>query len=183
MDDALWKLVGFLLSAVLLFAIPTMAILERQDDVTRALVQTEVNRFVDTSRDMGYISPQVYSRFTDRLEATGLHYTIKLRHEKKTWVPVYESVGTSLVFQGEYRQSRVVEGESVVLSVLYPDDSTSVYDKQRQYAMHEGDLLFVEVQNTGETMSGSLRKLLYFGNGTSSGILARAGGMVRNEAD
>lgn len=183
MDDALWKLVGFLLSAVLLFAIPTMALLERQDDITRALVQTEVNRFVDTSRDMGYISPQLYSRFTDRLGATGLRYNIKLRHEKRTWIPVYENVGAGLVFQGEYDQSRVMEGEATVLSTLYPNNTVSVDDKQRQYPLHQGDMLFVEVQSTGETMAGSLRRLIYFGRETSSGILARAGGMVRNEAD
>ncbi len=183
MDDAIWKLLGFILSAVLLFAIPTMALLERQDDVTQSMVQAEANRFVDTARDMGYISPQLYTRFSERLQATGLHYNIRIRHEKRTWIPVYDSVGTGLVFTGNYDQSRVVAGEADVLATLFPTGGIPPDEASLHYNMHAGDLLFVEVRSRGETMADAMRRWLWFGQGAASGIWGRAGGMVRNEAN
>jgi hypothetical protein len=49
--------------------------------------------------------------------------------------------------------------------------------------MHAGDLLFVEVESRGETMAGSLRRMVFSRSSSGMGIFARAGGMVRNEAD
>ncbi len=183
MDDALWKLAGFLLAAVLLFLVPTMALLERQDDVTRALVQAEANRFVDTARDMGAISPRLYARFADRLAMTGLRYDIRIRHEKRAWTPEYVEGAGGLSFTGEYGQSRVTEGEQNVLATLFPQGSAAIDDPSRQYGMHAGDLLFVEVESRGDTMAGALRKMIFSRKSAGMGILARAGGMVRNEAD
>ncbi len=183
MDDALWKLAGFLLAAILLFTVPTMALLERQDDVTRSLVQAEASRFADTARDMGSISPRLYDQFTERLSATGLRYDIKIRHQKRSWIPVYATTGSGLLFTGTYDQSRVTDSEQSVLGVLYPSSPASEEEASRQYRMHAGDLLFVEVESRGETMAGAFHRMLFFGSSPGSGILARAGGMVRNEAD
>jgi hypothetical protein len=183
MDDALWKLAGFLLAAILVFMVPTMAMLERQDDVTQSLVQAETNRFADTARDMGAISPQLYERFSDRLSATGLHYDIRIRHQKRSWIPVYATTTSGLSFTGDYGQSRITDGEQSVLGILYPSSAAGVDDVSRQYRMHAGDLLFVEVESRGETMAGSLRRMLFFRPSSGMGIFARAGGMVRNEAD
>ncbi len=183
MEDALWKLAGFLLAAVLLFLIPTMALLERQDDITQSLVQAEVSRFADTARDMGAISPRLYERFTDRLASTGLRYNIRLRHEKRSWTPEYVETNGSLSFSGDFGQSRVTEGERTIIAVLFPDGTSSLDDDSRQYRMHAGDLLFVEVENRGLTMAGSLRQMIFASDDSGMGILARGGGMVRNEAN
>jgi hypothetical protein len=183
MDDALWKLAGFLLAAILIFMVPTMALLERQDDVTQSLVQAEANRFADTARDLGAISPRLYDRFTERLSATGLRYDIRIRHQKRSWAPVYSSTPSGTSFTGTYGQTRITDGEQSVLTVLYPYTTAGVDDASRQYRMHAGDLLFVEVESRGETMAGSLRRVVFSRSSSGMGIFARAGGMVRNEAD
>lgn len=189
MEDALWKLTGFLLAAILLFMVPTMAMLERQDDVTLSLVQAEANRFADTARDMGAITPRLYDRFTERLSATGLLYDIRIRHQKRSWAPVYATTtsglaaASGLAFSGEYDQSRVTEGEQKIIGILYPATAADMDDASRQYRMSAGDLLFVDVASRGETMAGALRRMLLFRSIPGMGILARAGGMVRNEVD
>ncbi len=183
MEDALWKLAGFLLAAVLLVAVPTMSLLERQDDVTRSLVQAEANRFADTARDMGAISPALYERLQDRLQATGLLYDIRIRHESHAWMPVFASTRTGLADTGTFGMSAVTEGEARILSTLYPEAASPVDEATRLYRMHAGDLLFVEIASRGETLAGAWRRMFLPGGGRGVAILARAGGMVRNEAD
>lgn len=182
MEEALWKLAGFLLAAVLVIAVPTMSLLERQDDVTRALVQAEANRFADTARDMGAISPALYERLQDRLRATGMLYDIRIRHESHAWIPVYTTTATGLTDTGTFDMSAVTEGETQILSVLYPSEAVPS-PAERLYRMHAGDLLFVEIASRGETLAGAWRRMFLSGNGGGMAIMARAGGMVRNEAD
>lgn len=184
MEDALWKLLGFLLAAVLVVVVPTMSLLERQDDITLSLVQAESARFADAARDMGMVSPEMYERFEQRLLATGMRYDVRLRHERHAWQPVYDTTATGLVFTGAFERSSITEGEHGILSVLYPEVPAS--DTQdansRHYGMHVGDQFFVEVSSRGDTMATSWRRMFFSRNSETVGIFARAGGMVRNEA-
>ena len=184
MEDALWKLFGLLLAAILVVVVPTMSLLERQDDITLALVQAETARFADSARDMGMISPEMYERFEQRLQATGMRYDVRLRHERHAWQPVYETTAAGLVFTGTFERSSVTEGELGILSVLFPPlaGSAGQDPAARQYGMHVGDQFFVEVSSRGDTMASAWRKLFFSREAAVVGIFARAGGMVRNEA-
>jgi len=183
MDGALWKVLAFLLCAVLMFLFPLMAVLDRQDDITYNIVLAECNRFVDTCRDTGYITPDMYQEFTERVNSTGNTYTIRLSHIKRSVTPVYKQINGSLSFTGEYEIIHVNYGEQDILSVLYPHNATvSVHDKSRRYNMSIGDLLFVEVQNKGKTMATAIRDMILFRDTDYPAIFVRTGGMVRNEA-
>lgn len=185
MEDALWKILGFLLAVVLVVVIPMMSLLERQDDVTLVIAQAEATRFADTARDMGTITPAMYERFVERLHATGMRYDIRLRHERHSWQPVYETTATGLVFTGEFTRSSLTEGESVILSALFPETepaSATTEATNPCYDMHVGDQFYVEVCSRGETAAASWRRMFLSQNAAGVGILARAGGMVRNEA-
>jgi len=183
-DSSLWKVLGFIIAAVLLFLVPLMNILERQDNIAYTVVFSEANRFVDAARDTGYITPNMYLEFRDTLNATGNSYKISIRHVKSVVNPVYKNNGTMLDFTGEYTISRYTVGESEILATLFPSNSTAgVHDKTRQYTMKAGDMLFVEVRNEGKTMAAALRDMVMFTDTQTPGIFVRAGGMVRNEAD
>jgi hypothetical protein len=183
MDNALWKLTGFILAAVLMLWIPLVSMLERQDDIALSIVESEVTRFVDTARDMGKITPRLYNDFLARLEATGSRYDVRIRHQRSEIIPVYDTASGSLGFTGAWSDSRVTEGESLILSILYPDDrSIKLDDARRVYRMRSGDLLFLEVSNKGHTMAATL-SMLFFKAADVPDIFVRAGGMVRNEAD
>ena len=90
MGESLWKILAFLLCAILLFIIPLTTMLNRQDDVAYNMVLTECNRFVDMCRDTGYITPSSYLEFVSRINATGNTYKIKLLHIKRSVNPIYE---------------------------------------------------------------------------------------------
>lgn len=183
MENTLWKILAFFLCAILLFLAPLMNILERQDDIAYNVVLTECNRFVDSCRDLGYITPDMYTELTERLRSTGNIYDIRLTHISRTVNPVYKESGGSLVFTGEYEVNHIAYGESQILSVLFPEDSTlPSYHKDRYYQMSMGDLLFIEVKNRGKTMAQALRDMILFTDTRTPGIFVRAGGMVRNEA-
>lgn len=183
MDSPLWKILGFLLAAVLLFLVPVMSILERQDDVAFTVVFTETNRFADSARDTGYITPTMYTDFTNRLNATGNTFDVSLRHVKSVINPVYRQNGLNLEFTGEYEINRISVSETDILSTLFPTNGSSdVFDKARRYDMKAGDLLFVEVKNRGKTMATALRDMMLFSDAQTPTLLVRAGGLVRNEA-
>ena len=184
MDNVIWKVLAFLLCALLVFLAPLMSLLERQDDIAYSVVFAECNRFVDACRDTGYITPNMYSEFVERLSSTGNFYDIRISHIHRSVSPVYKQEGGVLTFTGEYDIVKSGAGQEEILSVLFPKNfALSPLDKSRYYLMSMGDLLFVEVKNTGKTMAASLRGMILFSDSQAPSIFVRAGGMVRNEAN
>mgnify|MGYP000866053438 FL=1 len=183
MDKAFWNVLAFLLCAVLMFLFPLMTILDRQDDIAYNIVLAECNRFVDACRDTGYITPDMYLEFTNRISSTGNTYMIRLSHIKRSVTPVYKQIDGNLSFTGEYEITHVKYGEHDILDVLYPDNSAlPAHDKSRRYDMSMGDLFFVEVQNKGKTMATAIKDMILFRDTDYPAIFVRTGGMVRNEA-
>jgi len=183
MDGPLWKIAGFFLAAVLMFLVPVMYMLERQDSATYTVVFSETNRFVDAARDTGYITPNMYSEFIRRISATGCTFEIRMEHVRSTIVPVYRYSGAEHEFTGEYEVVRISEGDDAILSVLFPDDpSIDEFHRSRRYEMKAGDMFFVEVKNSGKTMATALKDLMLFADTRTPTIFVRAGGLVRNEA-
>lgn len=182
MDKTIWKVLAFLICAILLFLVPLLNMLERQDDIAYNIVLAECNRFVDICRDTGFITPDLYANFTDRLNTTGNTYQIRMSHIKRSVYPVYRQTGSTMAFSGEYEIIRVNKGEEEILRTLFPVDSASAPDGSRRYEMSMGDLFFVEVQNKGKTMAVAIRDMMMFTDTKTPCIFVRAGGMVRNEA-
>lgn len=183
MEESLWKILAFILCAIMLFIVPLTTILDRQDDVAYNIVLTECNRFVDICRDTGYITPSNYSEFVGRISSTGNSYQIKLTHIKRIVNPVYKQINGDLVFTGEYDINHITQPEYLVMETLFPETSqASALDKSRRYDMAMGDLLFIEVKNKGKTMANALRDMILFSDTKAPGIFVRAGGLVRNEA-
>ncbi|HHY64303.1 MAG TPA: hypothetical protein GX501_04585 [Clostridiaceae bacterium] len=182
MDRILWKVLAFLVCAVLLFLVPLLNMLERQDDIAYNIVFAECSRFADICRDTGYITPNLYTDFVNRLNSTGNTYQVRMTHIKRSVNPVYRQTGNTMEFTGDYEIIHVTRGEDEILDVLFPLTPLSPLDESRRYKMAMGDLFFVEVQNRGKTMAVALRDMILFSNTKTPCIFVRAGGMVRNEA-
>jgi hypothetical protein len=182
MENALWKVFAFILCAVLLFLVPLMSLLERQDDIAYTVVLAECNRFADACRDTGYITPGMYSEFQKRLLTTGNTYNIKMSHIKRSVIPVYKETdhGEELIFTEQYEIIHTSFSEEDILSILFPRQDIPLED--RRYNMGAGDLFFVEVANKGKTMAAAIRDMIFFSDTKAPGIFVRTGGMVRNEA-
>jgi len=181
MENSWWKVFALLLCALLLFLAPLLNILERQDDIAYNVVLAECNRFVDACRDTGYITPNMYREFVDRINSTGNTYEIRLIHIDRAVVPVYIQTGGELTFTGEYEVTHITIDENVILDTLFPEGNASD-DETNRYELKMGDFLFVEVKNRGKTMTTAIRDMILFSDTRTPSIFVRAGGMVRNEA-
>ncbi len=90
MGDSLSKIFALVLAVLLLFIYPTKNEFERLDETSRIYVLTETSKFVDSVRNLGYITPVMYKEFASRLSSTNNLYEIKLEHRKKRYDPVYD---------------------------------------------------------------------------------------------
>ena len=70
MSETLSKIIALVIAVLLLYIFPVENMLTRQDDVTRVFVLNETTRFVDSVRNLGYITPVMYMQFTNALSAT-----------------------------------------------------------------------------------------------------------------
>lgn len=180
MENLWWKVFALILCATLLFLAPLLNILERQDNIAYNVVFAECNRFADACRDTGYITPNMYQEFVERINSTGNTYEIKLFHINRTVIPVYTQTEGGLTFTGEYEVSHILIDEKEILDTLFPGEDH--LEELNRYEFKMGDFFFVEVKNRGKTMATAVRDMILFSDTQTPSIFVRAGGMVRNEA-
>lgn len=89
MGDSFSKIVALFLAFMLLFIYPIKNELERLDETSRIYVLTETSKFVDSVRNLGYITPLMYEEFVNRLASTNNLYEIRMEHRRKRYDPVY----------------------------------------------------------------------------------------------
>ncbi len=169
MDQALWKILGFLLAAILLFVTPLISVYDRQDDISYTIAYSQVQELTDMTRDRGYLDEALYLKLNKILAATGNTYEITLEHYKKTYVPVYDDAG---LFMDDFYVS--YEG-------YFNGDIEKVLENQHRYDLSIGDLFFVRVENKSKTKSQVIREILLNISTDYPTIIIRSGGMVRHE--
>ncbi|MDF2821532.1 MAG: hypothetical protein K0R15_1973 [Clostridiales bacterium] len=132
----------------------------RQDIIIQQTVNYSVEKVVDSARECGYITLNMYNDFVYEVMSTGTDYDIKLKHFKKYY---YEEEGE---FSADYS--------------LYTDEITEALFLEGIYYLNVGDLFVVEIISTEGTLGMNMTEALT-GTGKSTPIFARAGGMVLNE--
>ncbi|MDO7904918.1 hypothetical protein Q5741_00655 [Paenibacillus sp. JX-17] len=182
MVNSLSKVFAALLAVMLLYIYPAAEAAQRQDDLSRLAARQAVTRFVDAVRTKGFITPLMYSEFTNELALTGNLYDINLEHQHLKYVPDYLDAAEPDTFQGSYQT--VYDGyyNAQIFAKLYPGSSVSE-DGERRYLMTADDFFSVRITNTNRTMSESLRSMLLLSTeADASSIYISYGGMVLNEA-
>ena len=158
MDDSLIVIFSMILAVILLFIFPIMDTWERQDDISYMSVYSSVVEFVDSARNLGYITPTMYTKFIDNINATGNRYDITVEHRKRIYeINAYKNVYTNKI-------------EKVL------------YDSGEKYNLTAGDYLYVSVKNTNKTQSTLLKEVLYASQQEVFKVGVPYGGMVRNSA-
>lgn len=181
LESSIWKILAFILALYLLFVFPLIHALDRQEDITYQLAYNEVNLFVDSVRDRGFISPEMMTGFFSRLQMTGLSYDVQMEHLHKKYIPLYTDPTDPTTFTGEY--AIISEGfySSEINQVLYPSDLT-IPEEQRVYKLSQGDTLSVHIVNNTPSLSSALKRFLFLQSGELSKTVVHIGGMVQNEA-
>ncbi|MEK4983586.1 hypothetical protein [Bacillus sp. FSL K6-6540] len=180
--DVISKLLGAFISVALFFYYPTYQQAQRQDDLSQMVVNEAVRVFVDSVRTKGYISPQMYLEFNQKLGATGNQYDLKMEHKHKKYNPVYADPADPTSFQNDFITYYDAHYEDEIMSVLFPVNSEPKDSEARRYILATNDFFKVEVKNINRPLSVILKDFLLGSNtGENTKIFVRYGGMVLNE--
>lgn len=201
MGDSFSKIVALFLALLLLFIYPTKNEFERLDETSRIFVLTETAKFVDSVRNLGYITPNMYEDFTRRLSATNNLYEIKFEHRKKQYYPVYEDPAAGVPvpveddeidedFDGGYEDVEPIDFvigymnyyNNTIFEVLFPDPPIDE-SMDRIYRFEKGDYFTVTVYNKNKTMATKLQEMLYNTTFRPEKIIVRYGGMIKDESN
>lgn len=168
MEQALWKILAFILAVVLIFVAPTINVYDRMDAITQTVVTAEVSRFCEGAKDTGIITQHSYNTLIKSLAATGVTYEVSLEHYEKIYMPsVTAGVTTAEVAYVPYSSY----------------DIQQALDSNEAYKMTVGDLFYVHVKNTSPTKGQTIRQVLLGTGASYPVIVVRNGGMIRHEPD
>ncbi len=149
MEDTLITIIAILVSGVLLFIFPLMAVSERNNDIAESVAQKAVFDFVDEAATTGVITVQNYTKLQNTLSSTGNKFNIDIEIKK-----IDENIGKKSQWV-----SNVVVGENVQYSI-YSEQITDQIMNTGAYPLRAGDTVSVKVTNSNRTVAQSFRSML-----------------------
>ncbi|HAA25091.1 MAG TPA: hypothetical protein DCE11_03075 [Ruminiclostridium sp.] len=181
MDDIFSKITALLLAVVLLYIFPVESMLTRQDEITKVFVFNETARFVDSARNLGYITPLMYTQFLRALSSTGNEYEVFMEHRHLSIDPVYIDPVDNTSFQHDFNTNEKAYYTEEIIACLFPP--AAVPAKDRYYYMSKGDYFSVYVYNKNKTAAAKVQQMLIMAELPAKRIIVNYGGMVRDETD
>lgn len=170
------------MTVLLVFVYPTYQAAERQDTLTQIVIHKAVTEFVDAARTKGYISPKMYSDFTDQLGSTNNAYTVEIEHLHKKYNPIYSDPADPTTFQQSFQDYYDGHYTEEIEKVMFPSTVISADSDSRKYKMSAGDFITVEVKSKNPTLARTIRSyLIGEAADNSSDIYMTYSGMILNE--
>jgi len=164
-----------------MFYVPTYQNLEKQEDIAYLNTYQVVTDFVDNVRTKGYITPQMYEDFQQKLHVGDVLYNVEMVHKHKYYHPVYTDPSDPTTFTGKY----VVDYDEYyweqIKEQLYGKNAGP--EEDRMYKLEEGDYFGVYVENKTKFKSTMLLEFLTGKIGDHDPVVISVpyGGMVLNE--
>lgn len=184
MPNALSKVIAIVIAVFLLFIFPIKNELERQDETSRIFVLNKTISFVDSVRNLGYITPDMYEDYLNELALTGNLYKVELEHAKLEYLPVMEynsSTGQYEPKLGEFHKSYINTYTDEIEECLFPD--TNPPQPGQPYKMRMGDYFTISVVNQNKTTATKLQEIIYGRYISPEKIFVTYGGMIKDESD
>ncbi len=153
MEDSLAIVFAVIVAIFIMFVFPLLDTWELQDNLSYTTTYATVVDFVDTVRNTGKISPDVYHAFENRLGMTGNAFSITMEHRK-----FIEDVNA-------YQNT-------------YTNEILDVINSGNEYKLDKFDYFYVTVKNTNKTQATIIREFIYANNEESFKIGTAYGGIV-----
>lgn len=179
MSETLSKVFALIIAVLLLYIFPVENLLTRQDDVTRVFVLNETAEFVDSVRNLGYITPVMYRQFSEILSTTGNSYAITMEHRHVSIDPIYTNPADITSFQHDYNSNYRTIYTDEIMKTLFPAVNPPPVDTN--YNLSKGDIFSVQVVNGNKTIATRVQELLLMTDLPVKRIIVNYGGMVRDE--
>lgn len=159
--DSFGRIIEWILVVSFLFLLPIYYMALKQDAINQIYVTTETSYFIDSIRNCGYFTKQMYDTYEKKLMATNESYQITLVHYKYT---VLEEESNQ--YRGEY--------EYIPIERL---------EKEEKYYFQRGDYIKAEVKNQSKTLSSRISQLLFKTEIGTNQIQVIYGGAIRDEME
>lgn len=180
MSETLSKVFALIIAVLLLYIFPVENMLTRQDDIAGVFVLNETAEFVDSIRNLGYITPVMYRQFSQALATTGNRYVIAMEHRHVNIHPVYTNPDDITSFQHDYSSHYQTFYTDEIMETLFPVVNPPPADTH--YYLSKGDLFTVQVVNENKTIATRVQELLLMTDLPVRKIIVNYGGMVRDES-
>ena len=174
MGDSLAKLFVLILTAILLFFNPLLHMFEQQDQTSKLFVLTETTILVDSVRNIGFLSPDMYQEYVNQLSNTANHYEVKIEHHHKKYDPVYTDPLDDTTFKNAYNVNEDCYYTQDILAVLFPTIGTG-----SNYEFSSGDYFMIRVYNKNKTIATKMKQMFYGIDFPATNIYVQYGGMVK----
>lgn len=161
MEDSLSIIFAVIVALLLMFLFPMIDTWEMQDNLSYVVVYSAVTDFVDTVRNTGYISQELYDNFEAKLYATGNTYSVTMEHrEFNEDLRVYLNTYTNEI-----------------------EATLAKADNNNIYRLDKYDYFYVTVKNTNRTQATVLSDFLSTSTGDNFKIGVSYGGVVWSVRD
>lgn len=170
--NPLSKIIAIILSVILMFMAPFMYMAQKQDAISQTYVSNETTAFIDSIKNSGYISMEMYMDYIHKIDATNNLYKIEIVHAQKIVEPLYDDNTGS--FLDDYYTYYVNAYQDKILETL---------DQGNDYKFNQGDYISIKVVNRTKTIATRLMELFYSSDIPDEQILVNYGGMIRDEMD
>lgn len=161
---------SFILILIMLVIAPVFLLYQGMHNKIASEVDKVTFKFVQDTRNKGYISKYTYENFLNNLSNTRNTYKVEIIHEKHIWYPLKPT-------DPKYTADKPY----IILDDVYCEDQIleTIYNNSKDYKMEVGDDISVTVTNNNETSFSVFNKLL--GNINEHGIYSNFGGAIKNE--
>lgn len=157
--DSFGKIIEILVTVALLFFVPLYDLSLKQDAVCQSQVRTETAYFVDSVRNQGYMTRDMYELFLRQLDLTGQVYLVELTYYKK--VRVQDE-------NGEYE---------IHYEAMYSDEIL----QEDEIFFQKGGFFKAEVENISMPLSAKLTQVVLGKDVSKKQIYTVYGGAIRDE--
>ncbi|WP_455717365.1 hypothetical protein [Anaerosporobacter sp.] len=182
--NAFSKIVGILIAVVLMFLCPIQYTAQKQDILMQQYVTTETSYFIDSVRNLGYVTKQMYEEYMRKIDLGNNLYDVELTHYH---VVYYKEEGEQV--DADYNETSYYVGEKEETYRRYmcyytPDILEQLYTKESEYSylMSQDDYLTIKVKQKNNTLGKRLQELFLGTDYTDGNYVTIYGGLIRDEA-
>lgn len=182
--NAFGKIVAILIATVLLFLCPIQYMALKQDILMQQYVTTQTSYFIDSVRNLGYITKQMYEEYMRRIELGNNLYEIELTHYHALF---YEEEGEQVSTDYKDISGYIGEEEDVYrryMCYYTPDILEELYSEGSDYVykMNQDDYLTIKVKLKNKSLGKRMQELLLGVDYTDENYVTVYGGLIRDEA-
>jgi len=159
--DSFGRVIEIMVTALLLFLLPVYYISLRQDTVCQSQVRAETVYFVDSVRNQGYMTRNMYELFLRNLDKTGQIYDVDIVYYKKM---------EALDENGEYETHYERSAENNFLS-------------EEKVTFQKGGFFKVEVENISRPLSAKITEIILGIDISKRQIYTVYGGAIKDEIE